>query len=148
MTIDWHRPPSQDMPPKGGFPKVHIDRHTPPRGPPGWAIWIGGFGIVFYGFKNMMEQNRRQNAVHRERVEAQYCLLPFMMAEQDVQMVQRNRMLRQLEENTMSHVKGWKSSMDVYKTGIYHAPNIETSLRSSSSKPFAASRTRGCYLPE
>lgn len=42
-------PPSQDLPPKGGFGPIAYKRHLPKRGPPGWLLITGGFATVITG---------------------------------------------------------------------------------------------------
>jgi NADH dehydrogenase (ubiquinone) 1 alpha subcomplex subunit 13 len=39
----------QDMPPTGGFGPILYRRHLPKRGPPGWVLLTGAFGVIFTG---------------------------------------------------------------------------------------------------
>lgn len=40
----------QEVPPPGGFDKILYKRHLPKRGPPGWVLFGGLFGVMSVGW--------------------------------------------------------------------------------------------------
>lgn len=53
----------QDMAPKGGYPEINYTRNLPKRGPPGWAIMLGGVAIMSAGFLVVAKANQRRRYV-------------------------------------------------------------------------------------
>lgn len=39
----------QDLPPAGGYPKIHIARNLPKRGPSGLVMMLGGVAVMTAG---------------------------------------------------------------------------------------------------
>ena len=62
-----HRPIIQDMPPEGGYPEIQYESQNKSRGPPGWAIWLGGIAIVSYGFYMLGQTNIERNSWKKEK---------------------------------------------------------------------------------
>ncbi len=112
-------PPSgawkQDLPPPGGYPEFRFSRALRNGGPPGWALWLGGVGVVAYGFSTVIRGNRRRNAMKRENREARYCILPYLQAEWDRNYVEEKKSKDEIEERIMGHVDGWKVGESVLK---------------------------------
>ena len=50
----------QDMAPKGGYPEINYVRNLPKRGPPGWAIMLGGVAVMSFGFLVVARANQRR----------------------------------------------------------------------------------------
>ena len=53
----------QDMAPKGGYPEIKYARNLPKRGPPGWAIFLGGISVMSFGFAVAARANQRRRYV-------------------------------------------------------------------------------------
>ena len=53
----------QDMAPKGGYPEINYVRNLPKRGPPGWAIMLGGVAVMSAGFLVVAKANQRRRYV-------------------------------------------------------------------------------------
>eukprot|EP00611_Tribonema_gayanum_P013705 TRINITY_DN2478_c0_g3_i1.p3 TRINITY_DN2478_c0_g3~~TRINITY_DN2478_c0_g3_i1.p3 ORF type:complete len:122 (-),score=41.91 TRINITY_DN2478_c0_g3_i1:144-509(-) len=104
--------------------QITIARHTPTRGPPGWAIWAGAAAFVGYGFYGLINGNKRRNAMAREKREARMNIQAFLQADADAQHIRVQRRFMREEEEIMGHVPNWKVGDTVYKSGIYMAPTI------------------------
>lgn len=59
----------QDMAPKGGYPEIKYARNLPKRGPPGWAIMLGGVVVMSSGFLVVAKANQRRRYVQRVEVD-------------------------------------------------------------------------------
>ncbi len=105
----------QDLPPPGGYPEIRFSRALRKRGPPGWALWLGGVGVVTYGFSTVIRGNRRRNAMKRENREARYCIFPYLRAEWDRNYVSEKKSRDVEEERIMGHLDGWKVGGSVLK---------------------------------
>eukprot|EP00611_Tribonema_gayanum_P013706 TRINITY_DN2478_c0_g3_i2.p2 TRINITY_DN2478_c0_g3~~TRINITY_DN2478_c0_g3_i2.p2 ORF type:complete len:140 (-),score=21.89 TRINITY_DN2478_c0_g3_i2:578-997(-) len=71
--------------------QITIARHTPTRGPPGWAIWAGAAAFVGYGFYGLINGNKRRNAMAREKREARMNIQAFLQADADAQHIRVQR---------------------------------------------------------
>uniref|UniRef100_A0A7S1FYH9 NADH dehydrogenase [ubiquinone] 1 alpha subcomplex subunit 13 n=1 Tax=Corethron hystrix TaxID=216773 RepID=A0A7S1FYH9_9STRA len=109
----------QDMPPKGGYPKIRTARHLPNRGPPGWALWSGTALLISYGFYQVGQGNQRRTrekmAILRQREE----MVAELQAETDQEYAKREAKLLQVEAEIMKDVKGWKVGESPYFSGVW-----------------------------
>ena len=69
----------QDMPPKGGYPKIDFVRRLRNRGPSGAMIWAGIFGMTFYGFYQIGITNEEKRLNRKEQRESRMAILPYLM---------------------------------------------------------------------
>jgi len=63
-------PPVQDMPPPGGYPPITYTSQNKPRGPPGWAIWLGAISFISFGFFRVGQTNKERNLNKKEKRES------------------------------------------------------------------------------
>lgn len=100
--------PMQDLPPPGGFGPITYRRHLPKRGPPGWLLLTGGFGVIIGGLLLHAKGVRISKELDREKRQARMMLLPLFMAEGDLQYLEKVRKSHELEAKIMKDIPGWK----------------------------------------
>lgn len=108
--------PVQDMPPRGGYPPVDITRRLRPRGPPGWAIWLGFTVATVYGFYVIGQTNIQTRYNRKEKREARMAIVPILQAEADQRLHKEYIKYKEQEAEAMKHVTGWNVDESIYKT--------------------------------
>ena len=131
----------QDMPPKGGYPKIDFVRRLGNRGPTGAMIWAGIFGMTFWGFYQIGVTNEEKRFNRKEQRESRMAILPYLMAshlcfiihissecnfyfnplttlysqtEQDITAMQKMKKQLLHEEEVMKGVEGFTPGASVY----------------------------------
>ncbi|CAM9798201.1 unnamed protein product [Chrysoparadoxa australica] len=115
MATPMAGPMVQDMPPPGGYPKIKIARHTPPRGPHGAILWAAFVGVVSYGFYGIGQTNIARRGEKVEKRHARMQLMPLLQAEHDVEFVREERLMKRAAEDVMAtskHQQEWASIKD------------------------------------
>ncbi|KAJ8603504.1 hypothetical protein CTAYLR_005117 [Chrysophaeum taylorii] len=120
------RAPVQDMPPPGGYPEVIATRGIGPRGPPGWAIWLGATFATVFGLYRVGEGNRERNAAKKMKREARMAIIPYLQAEEDVRAHALYLARLDDEARVMKGVKGWKVGESVYHNTSIWMPATPT----------------------
>lgn len=104
----------QDMPPKGGYPKIDFVRRLGNRGPSGAMIWAGIFGMTFWGFYQIGVTNEEKRFNRKEQRESRMAILPYLMTEQDITEMQKMKKQLLHEEEVMKGVEGFTPGASVY----------------------------------
>jgi NADH dehydrogenase (ubiquinone) 1 alpha subcomplex subunit 13 len=104
----------QDMPPKGGYPKIDFIRRLGNRGPTGAMIWAGIFGMTFWGFYQIGVTNEEKRFNRKEQRESRMAILPYLMTEQDITEMQKMKKQLLYEEEVMKGVEGFTPGASVY----------------------------------
>ena len=73
----------QDMPPIGPHDPIPYARSLPKRGPPSWILLTGLASIVTFGFYMTYQGMCIKKELKREKLQARFHLLPYLLAEQD-----------------------------------------------------------------
>ena len=71
----------QDLPPRGGYPRIDYKKGARPRGPSGALIWGGVVVATVYGFWQIGLTNKERRLAIKERREARMAIMPFLQAE-------------------------------------------------------------------
>ncbi|EJT52205.1 hypothetical protein A1Q2_06976 [Trichosporon asahii var. asahii CBS 8904] len=114
-----YKGPRQDMPPAGGYEKVHYRRNLPVRGPSGIAIFALVGAISAFGFYKVGQSNAEKRELARERAWSRIYLVPAILAEQDRDAYRRNVAALEREKQIMKDVPGWEAGKSVYNTKHY-----------------------------
>ncbi|MFH4982371.1 hypothetical protein AB6A40_009080 [Gnathostoma spinigerum] len=102
-------PPRQDMPPPGGYRKFNWNRTFPK------VVWKPGlvvgffFGTGVYGVFQAFAQKRHAITEKFEDVDIQAAMQPFLTAERDRKWLKLLKKNRDLENEVMKDVPGWKT---------------------------------------
>jgi len=113
------RPPVQDMPPAGGFPKINYDRVFPKRGLKGWQIWAVSSGMIMWGFYRVGQQNQKRNQQKMQERKVRYALVPFLQAEHDAIYAKQELKWIEKEKEIMKDNPKWKVGANPYRTGVW-----------------------------
>eukprot|EP01108_Squamamoeba_japonica_P000662 TRINITY_DN1226_c0_g1_i3.p1 TRINITY_DN1226_c0_g1~~TRINITY_DN1226_c0_g1_i3.p1 ORF type:complete len:142 (-),score=39.66 TRINITY_DN1226_c0_g1_i3:19-402(-) len=97
----------QDMPPKGGFPKITYARAIPTRGPPGWVWLTAGVLATVLGTGALLRGRRVEKVYKAEKRRTRLAVLPFLQAETDLMLLAADRERRLDEAFIMREVPGW-----------------------------------------
>ncbi len=103
----------QDMPPKGGYPKIPSGPSIfKGRGPPGWMIWAVVVGGYFYG--NIVHASTAKDSkdMYQERRYARMAIFPMLETEQDRLKVAHAKELDARERIVMEGQNGWTPRKD------------------------------------
>lgn len=163
-------PPTQDMPPAGGFEAVRYKRNIPMRGPGGAVIFGGVAAVCAYGFYVLGKGNLERRCVakysfgrctrltrfaldrelKRETAWSRIHLVPLLLAEQDRDAYRRNEAALAREKEIMKDVPGW----DVSRAAIWQTTlrrrraddktSLPRSARSLTTRRGGLSRTLSC----
>ncbi|KXN68003.1 GRIM-19 protein [Conidiobolus coronatus NRRL 28638] len=114
----------QDMPPRGGFPTIRVDRNLPKSRLTGLGIFGGVIALSIYGFHRVLEGKIERKEINREKVWARINLVPLLEAESDRDKYRRGQAALAREAEIMKGVPGWKVGQSVYNTDKYVAPSV------------------------
>jgi len=110
----------QDMPPKGGYRKINVNRVFPKPFASSRAIVGTYFVCTGVGWYLYLLNDRQIENYQIESRSALIALTPLLDAESDREFLKQVRKNRDVEENLMKNVKGWKTGTlfgePVYKT--------------------------------
>ncbi|GLG95605.1 NADH dehydrogenase (Ubiquinone) 1 alpha subcomplex subunit 13 [Gryllus bimaculatus] len=113
-------PHIQDMPPEGGYQKIHFERIPAKSYFGGYAMIAGYLGITA-GACYLFYLNKRK--VTRDEIEARsakIAIYPLLLAERDREFLKQLRRNRDEEEKLMANVDGWEvgtyKGEPIYKT--------------------------------
>ncbi len=98
----------QDLPPIKGYEPIQWKRNLPSRGfrP---SIWLGMLiGLSSYGFYKLIQGNRENIELSREKLWARINLIPLLQAEQDRDVVRRTLSYYNREAEIMKDVPWWE----------------------------------------
>lgn len=104
----------QDMPPRGGYPKIQINRITGPRGPPGWLLFAGAIGAYVYGMIELSKTAKEYKYNRYEARESRMGLHAFFNAEEDRYNQAKIMRSDAAEAEIMKDVPGWKVGENPY----------------------------------
>jgi NADH dehydrogenase (ubiquinone) 1 alpha subcomplex subunit 13 len=123
MATPNYAPPSQEMPPPGGFKPYRYTRGVPTtRGPPGWSLILGTFLLTSYGYYRVGQANKARRALERDERERRICMLPFLQAEADVEFLREHERVLEEERKIMKDVPGWVVGESTYHSDRYTTP--------------------------
>ncbi|PVV00680.1 hypothetical protein BB560_004926 [Smittium megazygosporum] len=103
---------SQELPPRGGYPKIRYKRNLPNKGPSGAVFLTGVFAVMAYGWYHVYHgiQEKRENTY------ARIYLLPLLTAETQRDQYRRHLAAIEREKIIMKDVMGWEAGKSVYHT--------------------------------
>mmetsp|Transcript_13813 Transcript_13813/g.18889 ORF Transcript_13813/g.18889 Transcript_13813/m.18889 type:complete len:127 (+) Transcript_13813:37-417(+) len=104
----------QDLPPKGGYPPIATARGLRPRGPPGWAIWLGILSASAYGFYQIGVTNENKRFLLKEKRDSRMAIYPFLQVESDKRISSSIKYSLEKETEIMKHNPDWKVGESVY----------------------------------
>lgn len=113
----------QDLPPAGGYPKIHIARNLPKRGPSGLVMMLGGVAVMTAGLYVVGRSNRERRANQKEKLNARLALLPLLQAESDRRVLRAMKAFEEEEALIMKDVPDWKVGESVYHTDKWIPPH-------------------------
>lgn len=123
MATPNYAPPSQEMPPAGGFRMFESKNRVPvSRGPPGWSMFLGCFALTSFGFYLVGQHNQRHRATQRDERERRIALLPFLQAEADVEFLEKQEKILAEEREIMKDVPGWTAGESTYHSDRFVTP--------------------------
>ncbi|KAI9894205.1 MAG: hypothetical protein M1814_004059 [Vezdaea aestivalis] len=79
----------QDLPPIGGYEPIQYKRNLPARGFKPSYYMFGMFAICAYGWLRVVQGNREQVELAREKMWSRIHLIPLLQAEEDRDLVRR-----------------------------------------------------------
>ncbi|KAJ1719744.1 hypothetical protein LPJ53_005540 [Coemansia erecta] len=116
-------PPSQDMPPKGGFSSIRYERRLPKRGPSGIAMFGILGGVMGYGWYRLYLGLDERRELEREKIWSRIHLTPLLIAEADRDEYRRKCAALERERVIMKDVPGWEAGKSVYN-GTRYVPDV------------------------
>ncbi|DAZ98530.1 TPA: hypothetical protein N0F65_007029 [Lagenidium giganteum] len=123
MATPNYAPPSQEMPPPGGFRPLRSARGVPAsRGPPGWFLFAGTFLVTSFGYYMVGQHNQHHRAVAKDERERRVAMLPFLQAEADVEFLQQHKKMLEEERKIMKDVPGWEVGASTYHSKRFTVP--------------------------
>eukprot|EP00298_Acanthocystis_sp_HF-20_P021149 c27319_g1_i1.p2 GENE.c27319_g1_i1~~c27319_g1_i1.p2 ORF type:complete len:136 (+),score=59.39 c27319_g1_i1:16-423(+) len=112
----------QDGPPPGGFAPINVKRSLPERGPPHIIIVGSLIALMGWGWYRLAQGNLEQREIELERRAAKLALMPYLLAEQDLKLLDYHKKQKQIEEELMKDVPGWVPGESVFKGKRYLPP--------------------------
>lgn len=112
----------QDMPPSAGYESLQWKRNLPSRGfrP---SIWLAGLvAMSAYGFAKVIQGNRENVEISREKLYARINLLPLLQAEQDRDILRRSLASYNREAEIMKDVPWWEVKHTYANKDEFHPP--------------------------
>lgn len=113
----------QDLPPTQGYDKIQWKRNLPSRGfrP---SIWLGMLiAMSSYGFYKVIQGNREQIELSREKLHARINILPLLQAEQDRDILRRSLAYYNREAEIMKDVPWWEVKNTYSDKNEFHPPH-------------------------
>lgn len=107
----------QDLPPKGGYPKIHYERVLAKTYFSGKTLLLMYFGltavssVAFYGISYKIHCDNLEN------LGGEIAMYPMLLAEKDRMYLRQLNRNREAEESLMKDVEGWE-------TGTYYGKKI------------------------
>lgn len=113
----------QDLAPTQGYEKLQWKRNLPSRGfrP---SVWLGLLvAMSSYGFYKIIEGNREQVELSREKLWARINVLPLLQAEQDRDVLRRSLAYYNREAEIMKDVPWWEVKNTYSDKNEFHPPH-------------------------
>ncbi|KAG7928332.1 hypothetical protein KL925_001632 [Ogataea polymorpha] len=114
---------TQDLPPVGGYEKIQWKRNLPSRGfrP---LVWLGLLvATTSYGFYKVIQGNRENVELKREKLWSRIHLMPLLQAEQDRDIVRRTIAYYNREAEIMKDVPWWEVKSTYSNQKDFHPPH-------------------------
>ncbi|KAJ1490842.1 GRIM-19 protein-domain-containing protein [Baffinella frigidus] len=113
----------QDMPPPGGFPTVRTKRYVGETLSVHPLLILGGVAAMMtYGLYAVGQTNIKRRGWKKEKLQCRYNIVPYMVAEEDVEYLKRQEILDAREAEIMKDVPGWVVNQSCYHSKRWTEP--------------------------
>lgn len=114
MAVPPNVSSAQDLPPRGGYPRISLTRGIGPRGPSGAMIWAGVIGATIFGYIQLGRFNKEKRHLHKEKREVRMMIFPYLLAEQDKFTQKKIDDAFAEEAAIMKDVPGWEPGQSTF----------------------------------